>query len=155
MDIFLIETKNCILPIMNPTMARKRANTQNAGAKAEAKLNKQQKKPQTNRGSLRPNLSEMVLTETLPTTKPTKITEVETNPREPRSQTRSNCKESKETVVPCKRSYRSSNTMAVSLSLAKLSLVDFFLFLHKLPYSCAKFRFFFRQKWLFLNTLHL
>ena len=73
-------------------MARKRVNTQNSGAKADTKLNRQQKKPQTNSGSLRPNLSEMVLTETLPTTKPAKITEVETNPSEPRSQTRSNCK---------------------------------------------------------------
>ena len=96
---FIIETKTCFLPIMNPTMARKRANTQNAGAKAETKLNRQQKKPQTNIGSLRPNLSEMVLTEILPTIKPANITEVETNPREPRSQTRSNCKKSKETVV--------------------------------------------------------
>ena len=98
---FLTETQTCILPIMNPTMARKRANTQNAGAKAETKLNRQQKKPQTNSGSLRPNLSEMVLTETLPATKPAKITDVETNPREPRSQTRSNCKKSKDTLMPC------------------------------------------------------
>ena len=76
-------------------MERNKANTQNAGAKAETKLNKQQRKPQTNNGSLRPNLSEMVLTERLPAINPAKITEVETNPREPRSQTRSNCEKNK------------------------------------------------------------
>ena len=84
---------------MNPTIARKRANTQNAGAKADTKLNMEQKKPQTNSGSLRPNLSEMVLTETLPTINPMNITEVETNPREPRSQTRSNCKKNYKNTV--------------------------------------------------------
>ena len=75
---------------MNPTTARKRANTQNTGAKAETKLNTAQKKPQTNKGSFRPNLSEMLLTKTPPAIKPAKITEVDTNPNEPRSQTRSN-----------------------------------------------------------------
>ena len=78
------------LPIMKPTNARKRANTQKEGEKAETKLNRQHKNPHTKRGSLRPNLSEMVLTEMLPIKNPAKITEVETNPREPRPQTRSN-----------------------------------------------------------------
>lgn len=76
-------------------MARNNANTQNTGAKAETKLNREHKKPQTNSGSLRPNLSEMVLTQRLPAIKPAKITEVERNPREPRLQTRSNCKKRK------------------------------------------------------------
>ena len=80
---------------MNPTIARKRANTQNAGAKAERKLNRQQKKAQTNMGSFRPNLSEMLLIDTLPAINPAKITEVDTNPNEPRSHTRSNCKNDK------------------------------------------------------------
>ena len=69
---------------------RKRANTQNAGAKAEAKLNTQPRKPQMNRGYFLPNLSDMLLTKTLPIKNPTKITEVDMNPNEPRLQTRSN-----------------------------------------------------------------
>lgn len=79
---------------MKPTIARKRANTQKEGAKAETKLNTPHKKPQTNIGSFRPNLSEMLLTEMLPAINPAKITEVDTNPSEPRSQTRSNCEKS-------------------------------------------------------------
>ena len=75
---------------MKPTSERKRANTQNTGEKAETKLNRQHKNPHTKRGSLRPNLSEMVLTQMLPIKNPAKMTDVETNPREPRSQTRSN-----------------------------------------------------------------
>ena len=75
---------------MKPTRARKRANTQKVGEKAETKLNRQQRNPQTKRGILRPNLSEIGLTEILPVKNPAKITEVETNPNEPRSHTRSN-----------------------------------------------------------------
>lgn len=92
-------------PIINPTIERKRANTQNAGAKAETKLNRLQKKPQTNSGSFRPNLSEMVLTQRLPAIKPAKITEVETNPREPRLQTSSNCKKKQKTKCTVKLSF--------------------------------------------------
>jgi len=69
---------------------RKRVNTQNAGAKAEAKLKRKPRKPQMNRGYFLPNLSDMLLTKTLPIKNPTKITEVEMNPNEPRLQTRSN-----------------------------------------------------------------
>ena len=72
-------------------MARQRAKNQNVGAKAETKLNNQQKNPQMKSGRLLPNLSEIGLTTILPTKNPTKNTEVETNPSEPRSQNRSNC----------------------------------------------------------------
>ena len=90
-----MKNKKLDSPIINPTIERKTANTQNAGAKAETKLNRQQKKPQTNSGSFRPNLSEMVLTQRLPAIKPAKITDVERNPREPRLQTSPNCKKKK------------------------------------------------------------
>lgn len=76
---------------MNPITKREVANTQYAGENAEAKLKTQQKKPQMNTGYFLPNLSEMLLTQMLPIKNPTKITEVETNPNEPRSHTRSNC----------------------------------------------------------------
>lgn len=71
---------------MKPTIARKRANTQKAGEKAETKLNTAQKKPHTNNGSFRPNLSEIGLTKILPAINPAKITEVDTNPSAPLSQ---------------------------------------------------------------------
>jgi len=51
----------------------------------------QQIKPQMNRGRFLPNLSEKELTIILPMKKPAKMTEVETNPKEPRSHTSSNC----------------------------------------------------------------
>ena len=90
---------------MNPMIARKRANTQNAGAKTETKLKMEQRNPQTNSGYFLPNLSDMVLTQMLPIKNPRKITEVETNPNEPRSQTRSNygrrCKSLKHFYVNC------------------------------------------------------
>ena len=76
---------------MNPVILRQRANTQNVGAKAEAKLKTQQRHPQMNRGYFLPNLSDMLLTKMLPIKNPRKITEVEMNPNEPRSQTSSNC----------------------------------------------------------------
>ena len=75
---------------MNPTMARKRANTQKVGAKAETKLKTQHRAPHTKRGNFRPNLSETVLTEMPPIKNPANITEVETTPSDPRSHTRSN-----------------------------------------------------------------
>ena len=75
---------------MNPVIPRQRANTQNAGAKAEAKLKTQQRHPQMNSGYFLPNLSDMLLTKMLPIKNPRKITEVEMNPNEPRLQTRSN-----------------------------------------------------------------
>ena len=73
-----------------PTSERKTANTQKAGEKAETKLNRQQKNPQTKRGILRPNLSDIVLTAMLPMKWPAKMTEVETKGKEPRSHTKSN-----------------------------------------------------------------
>lgn len=76
---------------MNPVMPRQRANTQNVGAKAEAKLKTQQRKPQMNSGYFLPNLSDMLLTKMLPIKNPMKITEVEMKPNEPRLHTRSNC----------------------------------------------------------------
>lgn len=72
-------------------MARQRAKNQNVGAKAETKLNSQQKNPHMKSGRFLPNLSEIGLTTMLPMKNPTKNTEVETNPSEPRSQKRSNC----------------------------------------------------------------
>ena len=62
------------------------------GENAERKFNKQHKNPQTNRGILRPNLSQIGLTTRLPIKWPANITEVEINPNEPRSHTRSNWK---------------------------------------------------------------
>jgi len=53
----------------------------------------QQIKPQMNRGRFLPNLSEKELTTILPMKKPAKMTEVETNPKEPRAHTRSNCEQ--------------------------------------------------------------
>ena len=79
---------------MNPVIPRKRANTQNDGAKAEAKLKTQQRQPQMKSGYFLPNLSDMLLTKMLPMKNPKKITEVEMNPNEPRLQTRSNCRRS-------------------------------------------------------------
>ena len=76
---------------MKPTMLRQRAKNQNVGANAETKLNSQQKKPQMKRGRFLPNLSDKIPMTIQPTKKPAKITEVDTNPQEPRSQTRSNC----------------------------------------------------------------
>lgn len=76
---------------MNPVTARNKANTQNAGAKAEATLKTEQRKPQMSSGYFLPTLSDMLLTKMLPKKNPEKITEVEMNPKEPRSQTRSNC----------------------------------------------------------------
>lgn len=84
--------KTLDLPIIKPTMARKRANTQNTGEKAETKWKRQHKNPHTKSGSFRPNLSEIGLTEMPPKKKAAKITEVETKPSDPRSHTRSNCK---------------------------------------------------------------
>ena len=72
-------------------MARQRAKNQNVGAKAETKLNNQQKNPHMKSGRFLPNLPDNGLTTILPTKNPTKNTEVETNPSEPRSQKRSNC----------------------------------------------------------------
>lgn len=72
-------------------MLRQRAKNQNVGANAETKLNSQQKKPQIKRGRFLPNLSDKVPITMLPTKKPAKITEVDTNPKEPRSQKRLNC----------------------------------------------------------------
>jgi len=76
---------------MNPVTARNKANTQNAGAKAEATLKTEQRHPQIQSGYFLPNLSDMLLTKMLPRKNPAKMTEVEMNPNEPRSQTRSNC----------------------------------------------------------------
>ena len=86
------------LPTMKPTMKRLRAKNQNAGEKAETKLNSQQKNPQVKRGRFLPNLSDNELTAIPPTKNPAKITEVETNPSEPRSHTRSNCEKIDKTV---------------------------------------------------------
>lgn len=78
----------CDLPTIKPMMARQRAKNQNDGAKAETKLNSQQKNPQMKRGRFLPNLSDKGLTTILPMKNPAKRTEVATNPSEPRSQTR-------------------------------------------------------------------
>ena len=86
------------LPIMNPVMPRQRVNTQNDGAKAEAKLKTQQRKPQMNSGCFLPNLSDTILTKMLPRKNPKKITEVEMNPNEPRLHTRSNCRSSSKNI---------------------------------------------------------
>ena len=58
--------KTTNIPMKKPTRERKRANTQNVGEKAETKLHRQQRNPQTKRGILRPNLSENVLRTMLP-----------------------------------------------------------------------------------------
>ena len=83
---------------MNPMIARKRANTQNAGAKTETKLKMEQRNPQMNSGYFLPNLSDMVLTQMLPIKNPMKITEVEMKPNEPRLHTRSNCGRSRKNI---------------------------------------------------------
>jgi len=83
---------------MNPVIPRQRANTQNDGAKAEAKLKAQQRKPQMNSGYFLPNLSDMLLTKMLPIKNPKKITEVEINPNEPRLHTSSNCGRSSKNI---------------------------------------------------------
>ena len=44
-------------------------------------MNSQQKKPQMKRGRFLPNLSDKILIAILPTRKPAKITEVDTNPK--------------------------------------------------------------------------
>lgn len=82
---------NSDLPIMKPTIERKKANSQKWLTNAETKWRRLHRNPQTKRGSFRPNLSEMGLTTRLPTKKPAKITDVDTNPSDPRSHTRSNC----------------------------------------------------------------
>ena len=86
---------NSDLPIMKPTIERKKANSQKWLTNAETKWRRLHRNPQTKRGSFRPNLSEMGLTTRLPTKKPANITDVDTNPSDPRSHTRSNCRKRK------------------------------------------------------------
>lgn len=97
------------LPIVNPTTARKRAKTQNAGENADTKWTMQQINPQMNRGRFLPNLSETELTIRLPMKKAAKMTEVETNPKEPRSHTSSNCGKKKKLIIIIKSEKRISS----------------------------------------------
>ena len=90
-SLLTVKETKCDLPTMKPTIARQRAKNQNVGAKAETRLNSQQKNPQMKRVRFLPNLSEKGLTTILPMKNPAKITDVDTNPSEPRLQTRSNC----------------------------------------------------------------
>lgn len=93
-SLLTVEETKCDLPTMKPTIARQRAKNQNVGAKADTKLNSQQKNPQMKRVRFLPNLSEKGLTTILPMKNPAKMTDVDTNPNEPRSQTSSNCENS-------------------------------------------------------------